>query len=283
MIGFIIFYLVSVHLVVGMLLSLLVLSQRALGERFFRFNGTISLALLVLAQLAYSVYVRGEAALSSRERVLYWQTHIDGATPWLWGVAALLIGYLVGLPFQKYLISRMLLAAAALSGGFSLTILSSDLVNRAIPSLVGAFLFPLDSILSALALGSVVICMILGHWYLVDPGMPVRHLKVIAGLFIGVLIARVLLGSYTSVLIWKELSSSEADFLSNVMLVNMLFIGQRILFGLILPLALSWMIWQTVKIRSTQSATGILYVAVVFILFGEFLSRYILVSIGYPL
>jgi hypothetical protein len=67
------------------------------------------------------------------------------------------------------------------------------------------------------------------------------------------------------------------------MLVNMLFIGQRILFGLILPLALSWMIWQTVKIRSTQSATGILYVAVVFILFGEFLSRYILVSIGYPL
>ena len=283
MIGFIIFYLVSVHLFVGMLLSLLVLSQRALGERFFRFNGTISLALLVLAQIAYMVYVRGEAALSSRERVIRWQSYIDGATPWLWVAAGLLIAYLLSLPFQKYFISRGLLAAAGLFGGWSLMVLSSDLMNRAIPAPVGVILFPLDSILSALALGSVMICMILGHWYLVDPGMPVRHLKLIAAAFIAVLIMRVLLGSYTSVLIWKDLSASHADLLSNVMLVNMLFIGQRILFGLILPLALSWMIWQTVKIRSTQSATGILYVAVVFILFGEFLSRYILVSIGYPL
>src|SRR5262249_55056945 len=151
MIGFIIFYLVSVHLFAGMLLSLLVLSQRALGERFFRFNGTISLAVLVLAQIAYAVYIRGEAALSSRELVLLWQSHIDGATPWLWVAAALLIAYLLSLPFQKYLISRVLLAAAALSGALSLTALSSDLMNRAIPSPVGTLLFPLDSILSALA------------------------------------------------------------------------------------------------------------------------------------
>jgi hypothetical protein len=105
----------------------------------------------------------------------------------------------------------------------------------------------------------------------------------VAGLFIGVVVARALLGAYTSVLLWRHLDAAGGDLLSGALLPNILFFAQRVLFGLVLPLALSWMIWQTVKIQSTQSATGILYVAVVFIFFGEFLSHYLLVSTGYPI
>jgi len=39
--------------------------------------------------------------------------------------------------------------------------------------------------------------------------------------------------------------------------------------GLVAPLVLTWMAWQTARIRSTQSATGILYVVVIFCFLGE--------------
>jgi len=177
----------------------------------------------------------------------------------------------------------VLLAATVLCGAVSLILISSGSASRAIPSSIAGLVFPADFFLSALALGSVVTCMILGHWYLVEPGMSMRPLKTMTGFFLAVVLARSLMSAFTSVLIWKDLMSSGVDVLSNLALINFLFMGQRILFGLVLPIALSWMIWQTVKIRSTQSATGILYVAVVFILFGELLSRYILVTTGYPL
>src|SRR5213594_2096522 len=70
--------------------------------------------------------------------------------------------------------------------------------SPAIPQSLERVIFTLDFFLSALALGSVVICMILGHWYLIDPGMSVRHLKVMAAIFIAVVSARSLLGGYTS-------------------------------------------------------------------------------------
>ena len=117
----------------------------------------------------------------------------------------------------------------------------------------------------------------------VEPGMSVRPLRRVAALFIGVVVARAVVCGYTSLVAWKGLRGSGEDLLTGAAALDLLFFAQRVIFGLALPLALSWMIWQTVKIRSTQSATGILYVAVVFILFGEFLSHYMLVSTGYPL
>jgi hypothetical protein len=39
--------------------------------------------------------------------------------------------------------------------------------------------------------------------------------------------------------------------------------------GFVLPLVFGWMAWQSARIRSTQSATGILYVVVIFCFLGE--------------
>ena len=39
--------------------------------------------------------------------------------------------------------------------------------------------------------------------------------------------------------------------------------------GFLGVLGLTWMAWQTARIRSTQSATGILYVVVIFCFLGE--------------
>jgi protein NrfD len=61
------------------------------------------------------------------------------------------------------------------------------------------------------------------------------------------------------------------------------FVWMRLLFGLAGPLSLVWFIWKTVEIRSTQSATGILYVQLFLVLSGELLAKYLRVAAGFVL
>jgi hypothetical protein len=62
-----------------------------------------------------------------------------------------------------------------------------------------------------------------------------------------------------------------------------LFLALRWLFGLLGPLALFWMAWRTLNIPNTQSATGILYVAVIGVFVGETMSLLLSAESLYPL
>ena len=42
------------------------------------------------------------------------------------------------------------------------------------------------------------------------------------------------------------------------------------------------MVGRTVRIGSTQSATGLLYVTMIFVLIGELISRYLYMTMGVP-
>jgi hypothetical protein len=53
--------------------------------------------------------------------------------------------------------------------------------------------------------------------------------------------------------------------------------------GLGIPAVLSYMIWKTAKIGANQSATGLLYVGVVFVIIGEMVSKYIFLLSGIPI
>ena len=48
------------------------------------------------------------------------------------------------------------------------------------------------------------------------------------------------------------------------------------------PALLSYLTWETAKIRSTQSATGILYVDFFTVVVGEVLAKYILLATRVP-
>jgi hypothetical protein len=48
-------------------------------------------------------------------------------------------------------------------------------------------------------------------------------------------------------------------------------------------LVLTWLTWQTLKIPNTQSATGILYAAVVLAFIGELTSQLLSAEARYPL
>jgi hypothetical protein len=135
---------------------------------------------------------------------------------------------------------------------------------------------------SSLLLGAVTVTMILGHWYLVDTSLSIAPLADGARWVAFAVVAR--WGSVAAALLsggWELLRVGRpADLIFSTAGLFFLF---RSLMGLGAPLVLAGLIWQTVKIRSTQSATGLLYVALILVLFGELVSEFLHVLTGYPL
>lgn len=200
------------------------------------------------------------------------------ADPWLWaclGAAALAF----------YLVTR----ARGRAPGFGVTTLAAALASIVTPALT-AWLAPGDSpwlavigaLSATLLLGAVTVTMILGHWYLVDTSLSISPLKdgarfvsLAVVLRFSMVVAALLLGG------WETLRVSRAADL--IFSTNGLFFLFRGLMGLGAPLVIAGLIWQTVKIRSTQSATGLLYVTLILVLFGELVSSFLRFTTGYPL
>ena len=65
--------------------------------------------------------------------------------------------------------------------------------------------------------------------------------------------------------------------------IDGVFFWQRVLFGLVGPAVLAYMTWETAKIRSTQAATGILYVDLFVVIIGELVANYVLQATGLPI
>ena len=115
---------------------------------------------------------------------------------------------------------------------------------------------------SAALLGSSLTAMLLGHHYLTAPSMSIAPLRRFVRLMGVTLLLRALLAGYAGYLVTSLLSTPRpANF--------EMFLGIRWLMGVAGVGLATWMTWQTVKIRSTQSATGILYIAMTLALFGE--------------
>jgi hypothetical protein len=124
--------------------------------------------------------------------------------------------------------------------------------------------------------------MVLGHWYLVDTTLSIAPLKDGALLF-GVAV----LWRWLNVLVvlaregWDVVRvTNPADVFYSTLGLFFLF---RAITGLIAPLLLAGPILQTVRMRSTQSATGLLYVAMVVVLFGELIAQFLTSATGFPL
>lgn len=140
----------------------------------------------------------------------------------------------------------------------------------------------LNSILSSFLLGFTMTAMLLGHWYLNQPKMSGDELKRIT---VGFLVLVVLRFLVSTTLLFKLFGSvPEAQIYHELLGTTPgIFLVMRYFWGILGPLGLAYFIWGTVKIRSTQSATGILYVAVVFVLIGEIISQYLTFFHGLPI
>lgn len=126
-----------------------------------------------------------------------------------------------------------------------------------------AFLPLLDNLTSAVLLGSATSAMLMGHSYLIAPAMALTPLLRLTGaLFICLGVRMAVAGTWLWYLLGGQASTADAA----------LWLPVRWGIGFLVPLVLAWMAWQSARIRSTQSATGILYVVVIFVFLGELIS-----------
>ena len=119
--------------------------------------------------------------------------------------------------------------------------------------------------------------MLVGHSYLISPALTIRALMhQLAALGVALLLRMGVAG--TALWFW----TADHD-LTNLNDETVLWLPVRWGIGLLGPLVFGWLAYRTAKIRSTQSATGILYVVVILAFLGELTSLLLLRDTGLPL
>jgi hypothetical protein len=234
----------ALRLALGMTACLLLLPRGVVNARYYRIQFLIVLALTGVA----GVLIHG------------WNPFLGS----FWGFSSVgmvlaLIGSLVWSLEMKSAaeIGRVVAAATIITLAGALGCLdASD------PVTAGS---PLHTLLvdatSAAVLGTALSAMLMGHSYLVAPTMSIRPLMIlIAALAIAVAARMVVDG------VWLWTGRRSIGNLDNELILMLLV---RWAVGFAGVFALTWMTWRTARIRSTQSATGILYVVVIFCFLGE--------------
>jgi len=180
--------------------------------------------------------------------------------------------------------AKVLVRSAAVMGVLALA--AEGLVYRP-QGLYGglkSLVVPLDFVTAAWFLGVFTLAMVFGHWYLIK-SMPKKLLRRMAEILILILIIRVLVVGGTLWVYASQVAEGSAAIqsLMDIGQGHGMFFWQRMLVGLGIPLILSYMIWSTAKMGANQSATGLLYVGVVFVIIGEIISKYMFVMSGIPI
>ncbi len=242
------------RLALGMIAPMMILPAAVVPPRFFRVQFLSALPLVILAGLFVA----------------------DPKSDWFWialGVsAALTIAGSIVWHTDEATFGRTLFWLSSSALAFVLfetrTLLSIDPPTWRID---------LDNVASALLLGSAISAMLMGHSYLIAPAMSLSPLNRLLGLLAFSLVVRIGLACW-GLYEWTRLSSART-----LELETGLWLGARWLLGLIIPIGLTWMAWESARIRSTQSATGILYVVTVFVFLGELLSLLLIGKTGFPM
>jgi hypothetical protein len=252
-------YLFLSHLGIGIAFTLLFVSKAA-GVKFFRFNAGLAAALIATA-LAF----RPETAVAGRPSLIALGV----------ALACLTIYWLIAGRVWAWL--RPPLAVVASAAGLAAIVMHGV---AAASGVTGPALTAASALSSAALLGGACTAMVLGHWYLVIPSMEVGHLQRMVGFHIITLVVRVVLVGIVLALAAGVPLAGGRSLRGYVTSLDGIFFWQRVLFGLAGPAVLSYLTWETAKIRATQSATGILYVDFFTVIVGEVLANYVLLSAG---
>ena len=266
-----IFFSLFLQLAIGALLPLLFISLEEIGVFFFRF---MSVLIAVLLAVAWWSHPFDNPAFSSAPAspVLFFS--LFAAT-----IATLLLGSLA----IKRVGKSYLFPALALGSALVVWVAWHFPPPPALPHASSAWRAASFSG-SALMLGTVMSAMITGHWYLVNRRLTIQPLRVATQLFLGATVLRLMIVIAVMAalaLSGEAIAAQSAQTLLQFSGAGWLF-WLRVAIGLIGPMIFGAMIYATVKIRSTQSATGMLYAAVILVFIGEAFSKFIWLFTGIP-
>ena len=128
-------------------------------------------------------------------------------------------------------------------------------------------------------LSNVLFAMILGHWFLNVPNLKITRLQKTVSVLGVTLLIRSVWDSYS---IYTKSDLIKEGALINgynyLMSIDGIFLWIALLFGLLIPFILNIMTSKTLKMFSTQAATGLLYINLVLILMSEMIFKFYLIK-----
>jgi hypothetical protein len=264
------FFFLFSQLGVGMMLTLLFISPRSIGNSFFKF-ASLTAAILLGVTLGFNFLFPSPVRESQLPVVFL-------------AVSALLTTvYNRVVDVNKFSAAWALLIGATGTGLISIA--ADSLVFTRLMALGGweKWILLLNHVAATGLLGSVMLTMVFGHWYLVIPGLSIDPLKRLTKVLMGAIGLRILTILASFAVLQIEQRVPLAAVLRELMFQQAIFFWPRLIFGVFVPIVLTGMIWSTVQLKHTQAATGLLYLAVVALLFGEFFSKFLLFSVNVPL
>lgn len=139
----------------------------------------------------------------------------------------------------------------------------------------------LGQLLSALMLGSITVAWLLGHAYLTATKMTIAPLRHVSRMLAWAVAARILFMLLSLLLAWQLQGDGDTTIwlrLGQSWLIVVLRVGV----GLLFVAVFAYMVADCVRLRSTQSATGILYFGSVMAYVGELAGQQLLYELGWP-
>jgi len=270
-----IFFTLMSHAAIGALVPMAFMSVATMGKMFFRFMSALAVMLIVFAFWASPF----DEMISTDSQSVQSRTV---ATVYMLLAAAVLALVIMNLLLPRW--TKLFLGAAIVFGLTAMALLAGLFPEAekvvSLPGWVNAIGF----VLSGLMLGGVAGTMITGHWYLVNHKLSIEPLRVATLIFIIASVMRFVFAGAMLLGVWLGGEPSQMTALKHLLTFSGegIFFMARLLFGLVAPLIFGYMIWQTVKLQATQSATGILYAAVVFVILGEAFAKFIFYFMRLP-
>lgn len=143
-------------------------------------------------------------------------------------------------------------------------------------------LYPFAFLTGALSLGAVATGMLLGHWYLIDLGLSIHPLARLFRFFVVSTAAHVAVLLLTVVFLGLT-GGPGGDAVRLLWEHHAPLFAARLVLGPLAALGIGYMIHRTLGIPHTMAATGLFYIAILFVLVGEMLGRLLLFRTSLPL
>jgi hypothetical protein len=245
---------------------------------FYKSSASVYLAASLTTAIGLGLLaLRGGASAAGPGAASLWTASA------LWTLSSVAIAVYIYTLWTENGLLRSRAYAAGLGLGLVALIANMMLLMPAGFGAVAGVAYALTAITSALVLGLVSGAMLFGHWYLIDLDMPVDYLRTYVRL-LGVVLIADLVALGLAIGLPAILGSTGATAAVHDLFASHLgLLAVRLILGPIATIVLVWMCWQTLKIPQTMAATGLLYIAVMSVLVGEMLGRFILFRTAIPL
>lgn len=242
--------------------ALLAVPYRQIGKYYFSFHSTMLLVLVATAVLVGQPW-----------------TQLGQGTPYMKVVAGLSLLFAVLVLVQNVVIRaaeadlRIDALILPVSAGAVFIVMAA--FGWTAYGTGTALLLTLHLLSAAMVLGTSMVAMSTGHWYLANAQLSFDILIRLCKMFVASIGVKAAIVAIYALTRYEEYWRLE-DFYKLVM-------GVRVAAGIVLAVALALMSLSCAKRHANQSATGILYVAVVFVLIGETISLYLTLGMNRPI